>query len=791
MASFANQIAPEIATILINVVASKKNRRVTPLRRPEAHAIKSQTNLGERTIVPPASKNFWNRFQRVAAAASLSLSMLPPPAVQAQDGVAEPGEKIDFAADQITYESKVGIVRAIGRVLLNRDGYTLEAGEVQYNEKTGVAEAYGAVTLTTPDGDRIFAPRLRLEGALKKAFVEDIRLLMVDGAQVRAKSGTRDADAGTMALDRAVYSPCKICAEEGAAQPLWQIKAVKVVHDKEKRRLYYDNAVLEILGIPVMWMPKFSHPDPTVDKASGILPLDIQTTKNLGFYAAVPYYHVFSDSSDATITPIVTSKEGLVLQGEYRQHVGVGQFQFGGSITYTDERDDNNQVTGEKEFRGHIESSGRFNHSKNWRSTYRLNWASDDTYLRRYGISEADTLVSEYLLEGFFDRSYVSARTIGFQGLRIEDIAGQTAYALPLIDAEYISKFKPLGGSISVRGNALALQRTDGLDTQRVSVSANWQRRWISPKGFVVDADALVRSDLYNLSDTENPDEVAFGGTFGGAESGSEWRNLARITGTVTWPLVKFTKKGSHTIEPILELTVSPRRKTQNDIVNEDSRAFELNDLNLFSPERASGFDLWEDGSRLTYGVRWKYDQGDLQTDVLLGQTWRIASTPVVMQDGVGLEGDFSDIVGRTTVSYKGWIDLEHRYRLDEKSFSFLRNEVDIVFGDETKNLRIGYFKLDRGLSFLNREDREEIRTSGFYKFTDNWKLFGTFSRRLAGAVKDDIAEEEGNVEYSVGVAYQNECIEVGVTLKETFTHDRDIEPGTSILFRLKLTNLG
>jgi len=719
--------------------------------------------------------------------------MIMAPALIAQEAkdATSSSDKIDLAADQITYDQETGIIRAVGQVFIKRDGYTLKAGEIQYNEKSGAAEAFGAVTLTTPSGDQIFAPRMKLEDTLKKAFVEDIRLLMTDGAQVRAVLGNRDADAGIMTLERAVYSPCKVCAEDGDTQPLWQIKAVKVVHNKEKRRLYYDDAILEILGIPVMWTPKFSHPDPTVDKASGILPLDIQTTKNLGFYAAVPYYHVFNDSKDATITPIITSKEGLVLRAEYRQHIGVGKFQVGGSATYTDERDDNNAVTGNKEFRGHIETSGLFNHSKKWRSSYRLNWASDDTYLRRYDFSDADTLVSEYLLEGFFGRSYVSARAMGFQGLRIEDISGETAFALPLIDIEYIPKYKPLGGTISLRGNALALHRTDGLDTQRLSISANWQRRWISPKGFVLDADALVRSDLYNLNDATQPDEIEFSGTFGGEGSGSEWRNLARLTSTASWPLVKFTENGSHTIEPIIELTVSPRRGTPDNIVNEDSRSFELNDLNLFSPERASGFDLWEEGNRLTYGMRWKYDQGDLQTDVLLGQTWRIDSTSVVLANGAGLEGEFSDIVGRATISYKGWIDLEHRFRLDEKNFAFLRNEVDVVFGDENKNLRIGYFKLNRGLNFINREDREEIRASGFYNIDENWKMFGTFSRRLSGAITDFGDEGKGNVEYSLGVTYQNECIEVGVTLKETYTRDRDIEPGTSILFRLKLTNLG
>ena len=706
------------------------------------------------------------------------------PNVSAED------ERVELVADQLTYDPDTGEIRAIGNVELVRDGYTLKAGEVYYNETSGEARAVGAVELTTPGGDRIIAPQILLQNQLKDAFVENIRLIMTDGAQAVAASGERIEETGRTVLKRASYSPCKVCADGSGKKPLWQLKAVKVVHDKGKRRLYYDNAILEVLGIPIFWTPYFSHPDPTVDRASGLLPLDIQTSQNLGLIAGIPYYHVFSDSIDATFTPVFTTREGFVLKGQYRQHVGIGQFSFDGSITRAEQRDINNIRTGINETRGHISSVGSFQHSDRWRSTYQVNYASDDTYLGRYEISNTDTLVSEYLLEGFFGASYVSSRALAFQGLRLEDISGKTAFALPLIDAEFIPNYKPLGGTISLRGNALALHRTDGLDTRRLSLMANWQRRWITPKGFVLDVDALARSDLYNLDAANQPDDPAFAGSFGGT-SGSEWRRLARLTTTVSWPLVKYGASGTHTVEPITEISLSPRRGTPDSIVNEDSRAFELSDLNLFSANRTSGFDLWEEGSRATFGVRWRYEGNNLTTDILVGQSWRITGQDFVLADGIGLEGNSSDIVGRTNVNYQGWIDLEHRYRLDDSNFKIRRNDIDVTFGDDKKSLRVGYTRLNRNLAFINREDREEIRVSGFYNIDDNWRLSGTWTRRLEGAELSTTTEDSGPVQYSIGVEYQNECIELGLRLRETFTRDRDVEPGTSIMFRLKLTNLG
>ncbi|MEX0300383.1 MAG: LPS-assembly protein LptD, partial [Kordiimonas sp.] len=362
--------------------------------------------------------NFIRRSRSYLCVAGVSLLAIAT-AASAQTRV-DDGEQIEFSADQVTYDTENNTIKAVGRVHLNRDGYILDAGEVSYNETTGEIVASGAVVLITPSGDKIYSPRMELKDSLKNAFIEDVRLLMTDGSQVRAISGKKDDASGETSLERAVYSPCKICEGEPGGNPLWQIKAVKVLHNKDKRRLYYTDAVLEVFGVPVLWTPKFSHPDPTVDKASGVLPLDIKTTRNLGFYLGVPYHWVINDSQDLTVTPIVTTKEGLALGAEYRQNVGFGEFDLSGSITHGTLLPNNPDIldaaialeNNRKGIRGHIFSKGEFNHSKRWRSTYRFNWTSDDTYLRRYDISDADTLINEYRLEGFYDRSYLSLRTL-------------------------------------------------------------------------------------------------------------------------------------------------------------------------------------------------------------------------------------------------------------------------------------------------------------------------------------------------------------------------------------------
>ncbi|WCL52798.1 LPS-assembly protein LptD [Gimibacter soli] len=714
-------------------------------------------------------------FSRSAFAASLLAgSILTSPAFAQEKG------EVELSADLLTYDADTGEARALGRVKLVHEGMVLEAGEIRYSEKTGNASAHGAVTLTMKDGNRIVAPQIELTDNLKRAFVEDIRLLLADGAQVAAKSAMHDETTGRTELDLAVFSPCKVC-EGDSRPPLWQIKAVEVVHDAGKKRLTYRDARLEVLGVPVLWTPYFSHPDPEQERASGLLPPDLKTTKELGVVAAFPYYQVFTPSIDATLTPILTSKEGAILAAEYRQHVGIGQFEISGSATPANDFDENGVDTGENTVRGHFSSEGRFQHDSNWRSTYQVNWASDDTYLRRYDFSKVDTLISDYSFEGFFGRSYVAASAMAFQGLRQEDISGKTGFVLPLLQAEYVTDAVPIGGTVSLKANALMLQRTDGLDTNRLSISGNWRRRWIADSGFVFDADALIRGDAYYITDASEPDDPDFGG-----DGGTTFRGLSRITGSATYPLVRYGAHGTHVLEPILEVTLSPARGSPLDLVNEDSRAFELNELNIFSAERASGYDLWEEGSRVTAGMRWRYESSDWLSHVLVGQAYRLTGDGTEFDEGTGLEGDVSDIVVRTLVSYKDWLDIQHAFRMDESSLALRRNEVSLRVGGTKSAITVGYLNLDRGLAQFeldDREDREELRATAHYGITDEWRLYGSIIQNLTNGWD--------GVEYDIGLGYRDECVEFSTTLRKTYTRDRDIDPGTSILFRLKLKNLG
>ena len=50
--------------------------------------------------------------------------------------------------------------------------------------------------------------------------------------------------------------------------PPWTIQATQMLHDSKKKTIYYDNAIVKIYDVPILYLPKLSHPDPSVKRRS-------------------------------------------------------------------------------------------------------------------------------------------------------------------------------------------------------------------------------------------------------------------------------------------------------------------------------------------------------------------------------------------------------------------------------------------------------------------------------------------------------------------------------------------
>ena len=96
--------------------------------------------------------------------------------------------------------------------------------------------------------------------------------------------------------------------------PPWKIRAEEVEHDKNKKIINYKKSWLEIYDKPVVYFPKFFHPDPSVKRQSGFLIPSFIDSGNTGASLNLPYFKVLDINKDLTIQPRIFTNNNLMLQ---------------------------------------------------------------------------------------------------------------------------------------------------------------------------------------------------------------------------------------------------------------------------------------------------------------------------------------------------------------------------------------------------------------------------------------------------------------------------------------------
>ncbi|WP_086466357.1 LPS-assembly protein LptD [Oceanibaculum nanhaiense] len=680
-----------------------------------------------------------------------------------------------FTADTLDYDDKLMTVTARGNVELSQNDRVLRADLVTYNQKTDQVTATGNIVLVEPSGEVVFADYVELTGDLRDGFIDQLRVLLTDNSRLAANSARRIG--GTRKeMNQAVYSPCDLCAKDPTRPPLWQLKARKVVHDEETKDLVYEDAVMEIAGFPVAYMPYFSHPDPTVDRRSGVLVPRLGFSDDLGAVFGLPYYYTFSPQNDMTLEPIYMSEEGEMLLGEYRHRFYFGEVTLAGSIGYLDEREVGRE-TGDKVAKGHIDSEGIFHLTDRWRAGFDVERVSDRTYLKRYRLDSRDVLTSRVYAERFAPMAYTSVASYSFQGLRSFDVDEQMPLVAPYAQHRMRTAPDPNGSYFTLDATALSLTREIGADSRRISFLSGWHLPYYAPSGEIYSLSATVQTDLYSVDDLVDPSNP------NRDLSGETGRVFPQVSLGWRYPFVRDVGSVRQLVEPIVNFVASPNGSNPDDIANEDSQALIFDATNLFRSNRYSGTDRVSSGTRVDYGMNFGlYGDGGGQSSLFLGQSYRLREDSTYDR-GTGLEDNFSDYVGRLQISPSRYFDLVYRFRLDHESLDITRNELSLYGGPQRFRVNLNYVKLPEQPETPEFGQREEI-SGGFVSQIDrNWR-FGT---RLVREMGDDA----GMREVQATLAYADECLLIGVSYRKTFTNDVGLEPDNSIFFRIEFKNLG
>jgi LPS-assembly protein len=722
----------------------------------------------------------------LALPAAAEAQEVPPPASSVP---AAPPEIIDFSADQVTYDSNADVVTASGEVRMSRDGNYLAADEVTWNRKSGEVRANGNVVVVTPEGDKLVGEDVVLTDTLRDGAVENLLVVLDSGGRIAATRGTRSGKVIT--LENAVYSPCPVTTDTGCPKnPSWAITAARVIDDPVHQKIRFQGGRFRLFGVELPLLPIFSvgtgH-----GGATGWLVPDFSISTRKGFEIAAPYHWQIGPNRDLTVTPHVYTGVLPAIEAKYRDLSSLGAFQLGGFLTYgkIDDPDPNATSSGNHhDLRGYFEGNGKFQLDPVWSITSSLRVATDKTVNQRYDITYDDRLRNFVNAERIDARSYISIAGWAFEGLRVDDVQKQIPIALPAIDARF--RLDDIaGGKVELQGNSLSIIRIEGQDTQRAFLSGRWDRRFLTPMGQEVTLTAYGRGDIYHTDDAEDTTVDIYRGT-----DGWHTRAIGALAADVKWPFVGPAFGGIQRLVPRVQLVLTP--PTPNlDIPNEDARAIDLEDSNLFALNRFPGYDRWEDGSRITYGLDWSLERPNLSITSNIGQSYRIASRPAIFPEGTGLTDQLSDIVGRTRVRYGRLIDLTHRFRLDKKNLALRRSELDLTVGTDQTYVQLGYLRLNRNIdpTIEDLRDKEELRLAGRVKFRRYWSIFGATVLDLTDKSEDPLSIADGftPVRHRLGFLYEDDCLELGLTWRRDYERIGTFRKGSTFALHLSLKGLG
>ena len=713
-------------------------------------------------------------------------------------------QPVFYQADEVEYDRDEALVTLTGHVEIWQGDRILRADRVTYDRDTGVAAAIGNVVLVEPDGQVGFAEYAELSEGMKNGVLTDLRALLPQNGRLAA-NGARRTDAEINELSRAIYTTCNLCKENPSAPPEWDIRARSALQDVENKKIEYRDAVVDIYGVPVFYLPFMAHPDPSVRRASGILVPNAGYSTHLGAFFALPYYWVIDGQSDATVTPVLSTKQGGGVEVEYRQLFNDGKITLRGAV-----------AADQGDLAGYVFTRGDFSIDDTWRWGFNINRASSVEFIRDYMIPGglAPVLNSQVWLEGFGQGSYTRLDARAYQSiLNSNNNISRLPYVLPRYEYSYFGEPDALGGRFSLEAGAFNLLRQSGTSTERGRLSLDWQRPFQGQFGDLWNLTLHMDSAIYSARNFEDSPNFGTSGSVQAAQAMPTAATMVRL------PLVRDAGSwGSQTIEPIAQLIVAPNGSkygiatlpngttvSTSRVPNEDSLDQELSDANLFALNRFPGVDRLEGGIRVNAALHgaWNFPSGAAM-DGLVGEAYRTQqSSPWWV--GSGLENQFSDVVSRVTYSPGSYLDLTARARFDpHQQMSVKLADMLATTGPQYLKFSAGY--LHSSITPFSAYDntptgvfwggygKEGTTTTQPYPAPRDEITAGVTAHygawRLATSARADIRTHQFDA-INVSGGYEDECLIFNVVAYKRYTSIAGDHGDTAVMLEITLKTVG
>ena len=572
-------------------------------------------------------------------------------------------------------------------------------------------------------------------------------------------------------LNKAIFTSCK----QNDNCPPWSIKADRITHDRTKQYIHYKNAVLNLYDVPVFYFPKFFHPDPSVERRSGLLQPRLNNSNVLGSSIHIPYFHVISENKDLTIKPTIFDNRIYMLQNEYRQENKNSSFiadfsyikGYKSKIGSTTDYSNRNSIS-------HLFSKFDSNLDLKDFVTSKIEFfiekVNNDTYLK---VFENVLFVDKDKLED--DLKDKNNLTTGLNLILDKDdfnfTAGLTMHenlqkknndryqqVLPYYDFS-TSLFSNKRGSLKLNSNGRnTLQNTNNLRSTLTNTLSYTSTDTFTDIGFVNNFGAYFK----NLNATGKND-IKYKSSLQ-----SELLNIYEFNTRL--PLFKQTEYSTNYITPKLSFRINPsdmkNYSTENRLITTD---------NIFDINRLGISDSYESGKSLTLGIDFKKEKKediDKYLEIKFATVLRDAEERKIPVSS-SLNRSTSNLFGSVENSFSEFFSLNYDFAIDNDFNKFEHNAIEAEF---TVNNFVTTF------NFL-----EKAGETGDINTIENTTKF-SFDNQNSLAFKTRRNRKISLTEYyDLVYEYQNDCLTAGIKYRKTYYQDRDLKPKEDLFFTITL----
>jgi LPS-assembly protein len=680
-------------------------------------------------------------------------------------------EKYEIVGENIILNDKTKILKSNYKsVVTDGEGNKIYLDNFEYQANNNIFKSVGFIKINDLNNNSYEFSQIYIDTKKKeilgtdiKSFLNDKNFKIKKDNKPRIFANTLQIKENNTIFKKSIFTLCDYRGNEKC--PPWTIQASEMLHDKKKKTIYYDNALIKVYNIPIFFIPKLAHPDPTVSRRSGFLPPSFSDTKNLGASISAPYFWAINDDKNFTLTNRLFVDEHPLFLGEYEQAFKNSNVYSDFSYTRGYKNTSLKKAPGDKShfFSKFVKNFKGKNNSENTFSLVVQN-VSNDKYLKLYKI---DSNLVDY-------NTSVLENSINFAHENDDIFFGANTSVYETLNPNYTDKYEYILPEVTFDKNLFSNEKFGNLDLQSNYKIRNYDTnkynnflindlKWdIKENNFKSGLQGRVLGHLRNINYETRNEELY------------KKDNTSEIFGALGYfSQLNLQKKINNTIyklKPKLLLRYAPGSMRQ------ESSANRLNPDIAFNIDRLNNLQNFESGLSSTYGFDYKVKRNNSNFNFSVAQILNEKENKK-MASKSSLDEKLSDIVGASKFQINNKVDLNYNFSIDQ-------NYNDINYNEIGTTLNLNPIKIDFNYLEENKHigDQKYISSKVNYSKNEN----GLFSFETKRNLITNSAEF-----YNLSYEYMNDCLRAGLVYRREFYKDSEIEPEDSLMFKITLIPFG